>query len=85
MFMDKNKVDNTINKSVNKIDGAVDEVKQSKYMRLLFKLIVALGIALGAGWLVGAIMFNMMDAGELVSIISSTVVVIVTFFALWKK
>jgi MFS family permease len=51
MSEDKNKIDQGIESTANKIDQCIEEAITSKYMRILFRFVVSIagGLAVGSG------------------------------------
>lgn len=89
--MSENKVDNAINKTANKIDGAIDEVVESKYLGWLFRFVFAAGVSFGIGWVVGGIVYLLSEPSlgnpnaEYITIVSGLIVGIWTFIKLKKR
>ena len=63
--MEENKIDKAIDSSVNKIDGAIDEVVQSRYMRKFYRFIIVPIIAGAIGIFIGVLLFAFLAIGGL--------------------
>lgn len=90
----ENKIDKTINNAGNKIDNAIDEVKESLYVRKLFTLIYAIIIGTIAGGTISiiivAIWYGLLkiehsDLGGIAATILGLIIGISTAMATYKK
>lgn len=82
--MEENKIDKAIDKSANKIDGALDEVVQSRYVRKFYRWIIlpiiAGAIAFVVGLVAAGISFEILDLGSDWAVLTMIVTGFVTFF-----
>lgn len=81
--MDENKIDKAIDKSANKIDGELDEVVQSRYMRKLQRFIIlpiiAGAVGLAAFFVVVIMFYELLNSGDELGVVMGTLSGLITF------